>query len=89
MKYFDEEEKELIKSINQGEWKSLKKKDQKKYVKAAKDNIELMKKINIQLSFKDYNRIKIKAMQEGIPFQSYISNIIHRYNKGELSSRSR
>ena len=84
MKYIDEEEKEIVESFNRGEWKSLKKKDQKKYIDAAKENIELMKKINIHLSLKDYNRIKIKAMQEGIPLQAYISSIIHRYNKGEL-----
>ncbi len=88
MKYLDEEEKELIKSFNRGEWKSLKKKEQKKYVKAAKENVEMMKRINIQLTLKDYNRIKIRAMEEGIPFQTYISKIIHRYNKGELSSKS-
>lgn len=85
MKPIDEEEKELVESFNSGEWKSLKKKDQKKYIEAAKENIELMKKVNIHLSLKDYNRIKIKAMQEGIPFQTYISSIIHRYNKGELN----
>jgi predicted DNA binding CopG/RHH family protein len=85
MKYIDEEEKEIVESFNRGEWKSLKKKDQKKYIDAAKENIELMKKVNIHLSLKDYNRIKIKAMQEGIPFQAYISSIIHRYNKGELN----
>lgn len=85
MKYIDEEEKVIVESFNSAEWKSLKKKEQKKYIEAAKENIELMKKVNIHLSLKDYNRIKIKAMQEGIPFQAYISSIIHRYNKGELN----
>ncbi|MCC6181628.1 MAG: antitoxin [Bacteroidia bacterium] len=85
MKYLDEEEKEIVESFSHSEWKSLKKKDQSKYIDAAKENIELMKKVNIHLSLKDYNRIKIKAMQEGIPLQAYISSIIHRYNKGELN----
>lgn len=85
MKYLDDDEKEIIESFNKGEWKSIKKKNQKKYVEAAKNNIELMRKVNINLSLKDYNHIKIKAMQEGIPFQVYISSIIHKYNKGELS----
>jgi len=85
MKYFDEDEKDIIESFNKGEWKSIKKKSQKKYVETARENIELMRKVNIHLSLKDYNHIKIKAMQEGIPFQAYISSIIHRYNKGEFS----
>ncbi len=84
MKYLDEEEKGLIESYNRGEWKPIKKKDQKVYVKAAKESITKNKRINIRLTSKDYHDIQVKAVEEGIPYQTLISSIIHKYNKGEL-----
>ena len=86
MKYIDNEEKELVESYEKGEWKSIKKKDQKIYEKAAKASIAKTKRINIRLTPKDYNDIQIKAIEEGIPYQTLISSIIHKYNKGELKS---
>jgi predicted DNA binding CopG/RHH family protein len=86
MKYLDKEEKYLIDSYERGKWKSVKKKEPAKYVKAAKESIAKNKRINIRLTSKDYNDIQVKAIKEGIPYQTLISSIIHKYNKGELKS---
>ena len=86
MKYIDKEEKELIESYDKGEWKSVKKKDLSTYEKAAKESIAKTKRINIRLTPKDYHDIQVKAIEEGIPYQTLISSIIHKYNKGELKS---
>jgi len=88
MKYLDKEEKELMESYGKGEWKPIKKKDQKVYVKAAKESISKNKRINIRLTTKDYHDIQVKAIEEGIPYQTLISSIIHKYNKGKLRSTS-
>ena len=87
MKHLDKEEKELIESYNKGEWKSVKKKNKDVYVKAAKDSISKSKRINIRLTPKDYNDIQVKALEEGIPYQTLIASLIHKYNKGELKTR--
>jgi predicted DNA binding CopG/RHH family protein len=84
MKYVDKEEKELIESYERGEWKPVKGKDRKVFVKAAKESITKSKRINIRLTPKDYHDIQVKAVEEGIPYQTLISSIIHKYNKGEL-----
>jgi predicted DNA binding CopG/RHH family protein len=42
------------------------------------------KRINIRLTEKDYHDIQVKAMEEGIHYQTLISSIIHKFNKGEL-----
>ncbi len=84
MKYLDKEEKDLIESYKKGEWKPITKKNQKEYVKAAKESIAKNKRINIRLTSKDYHDIQVRAMEEGIPYQTLISSIIHKYNKGEL-----
>lgn len=89
MKYLDKEEKELIESYEKGEWESVKKKNQKEYIKAAKESIAKNKRINIRLTTKDYHDIQIKAMEEGMPYQTLISSIIHKYNKGELKSAAK
>ena len=88
MKYLDKEEKELMESYEKGEWKPIKKKDQKVYEKAAKESISKNKRINIRLTTKDYHDIQVKAIEEGIPYQTLISSIIHKYNKGKLRSTS-
>ncbi|MFH1197972.1 MAG: antitoxin [bacterium] len=86
MKYIDKEEKELMESYKKGEWKSIKKSSKKVYVKAAKESILKNKRINIRLTSKDYHDIQVKAIEEGIPYQTLISSVIHKYNKGELKS---
>lgn len=84
MKYLDKEEKELMESYKKGEWKSVKRKDKKRYEQAAKESLAKNKRINIRLTSKDYNDIQVKAIEEGIPYQTLIASIIHKYNKGEL-----
>ncbi|MBL1213926.1 MAG: antitoxin [Ignavibacteriae bacterium] len=86
MKYLDKDEKELVNSFEKGEWKPVKKKSQKAYVEAAKESMAKSKRINIRLTSKDYHDIQVKAIEEGIPYQTLISSIIHKYNKGELKS---
>ena len=84
MKYLDKEEKELMESYKKGEWRSVKRKDKKKYEQAAKESLAKNKRINIRLTSKDYNDIQVKAIEEGIPYQTLIASIIHKYNRGEL-----
>jgi predicted DNA binding CopG/RHH family protein len=86
MKYIDKEEKELIESYNKGEWKSVKTKSNKTYVESAKSSVTKSKRINIRLTTKDFYDIQAKAIEEGIPYQTLISSIIHKYNKGKLKT---
>ncbi|MEX0845193.1 MAG: hypothetical protein WD022_07915, partial [Balneolaceae bacterium] len=84
MDYLDKEEKELIESIENDEWSSVGKEEQDIFAKAAKASATKSKRINIRLTEKDYHDIQAKAMEEGIPYQTLISSIIHKYNKGKL-----
>ena len=86
MKYLDKEEKDLVESYENGEWKAIEKKNHKIYLKAAKESISKNKRINIRLTSKDYHDIQVKAIEEGIPYQTLISSLIHKYNKGELKT---
>ena len=56
-------------------------KEQKVFVEAAKSSITKSKRINIRLTSKDFYEIQSKALEEGIPYQTLISSIIHKFNK--------
>jgi predicted DNA binding CopG/RHH family protein len=88
MKYIDKEEKEFVESYKNNEWISITKTDKKKYINSARYSLSKNKRINIRLTLKDYNDIQVKAVEEGIPYQTLISSIIHKYNKGELNIKS-
>jgi len=88
MDYLDKEEKEIIESYENEEWVSSDKTLKEEIEKAAKNSTLKNKRINIRLTEKDFKDIQVKAMEEGIPYQTLISSIIHKYNKGELKANS-
>ncbi|MGR3177626.1 MAG: antitoxin [Candidatus Anammoxibacter sp.] len=85
----DQEEKNLMESIERGEWKPVKnfEKEKEKVFEAARNTLKKDKRINLRLTQKDYQEIQIKAIEEGIPYQSLISSIVHKYLNGLLTSR--
>jgi len=86
MDYHDKEEKEIMESYDRDEWVSVSKSKKAEIEEAADNSTKKSKRINIRLTEKDYRDIQIKAMEEGIPYQTLISSIIHKYNKGDLKS---
>jgi len=83
MKYYelDKEEKELLEEFERGEWIPVKDqaKARKEAIEAAKNTLNKIKNINIRLSARDLLKLKAKAMQEGIPYQTLVSSILRRY----------
>jgi predicted DNA binding CopG/RHH family protein len=88
-KPIDQEEKDLMESIERGEWQSVKNFDQerKKAVAAARNTLKKDKRINLRLSQKDYHQIQIKAIEEGVPYQTLIASLVHKYLNGSLVSQ--
>jgi predicted DNA binding CopG/RHH family protein len=86
----DQEEKDLMESIERDEWQSVKNIDQEKEkaIMAARNTLKKEKRINLRLTQKDYHQIQIKAIEEGIPYQTLISSLVHKYLNGSLASRS-
>jgi predicted DNA binding CopG/RHH family protein len=84
--YLDKDEKELVKSIENEEWVSdLSKKEKKQYEKYARYSLNKQKRINIRMTERDLKKIRTKAVEEGLPYQSLISMLIHKYNEGKVS----
>lgn len=79
MKYFDSEEKTLIESFEKGDWVSNKKPGHLAAIrKAAKEALKKSERINIRISSKDLTDVKRMASLEGIPYQTFVSSIIHK-----------
>jgi predicted DNA binding CopG/RHH family protein len=84
--YLDKDEMELAKSLENEEWISdLTKKEKKRYEEYARYSLSKRKRINIRMSERDLKKIQAKAIEEGIPYQSLISMLIHKYNEGKIS----
>ena len=85
----DEEEKELMASLESEEWQTVANFEQKKEEAevAARNTIKKDKRINLRLTQKDYQEIQIKAIEEGVPYQTLIASIVHKYLNGTLTTR--
>jgi predicted DNA binding CopG/RHH family protein len=82
----DKEEQALSKSIEKGEWKSVADLEEeiKKSKEYAKATFAKNRRMNIRIAQKDLNALKIKALEEGIPYQTLVSSIIRKYLSGRL-----
>ncbi len=87
----DNEEKNILESYELGEWKSVKnqKKEIKKLSEYARNTIKKDKRINIRMSSKDLDQVQVIAAQEGVPYQTFISSILHKYVSGYLIEKKR
>lgn len=45
-------------------------------------------RINIRLSSKDLRGLQRRALMEGIPYQTLVASILHKYVEGRLSEHS-
>lgn len=89
MKY-DKEEKAIVDAYEKGKLKlsSPSKKEIEAIKATARKTMVKDKRIIIRLYDHDYQGIQKKAMEMGIPYQTLISGIIHRYIEGELTSKA-
>ena len=79
----DQEEQEILDTFNRGEWVS-KNENLDKYKDAAKQTFAKSHRINFRVSEKDFRGIQVKARQEGMPYQTLVSSVLHKYLSGQL-----
>ena len=80
------EEKELLDSVERGEWRTIPnfKKKAKQYQEHARATFRKDKRVNIRISEKDLVNIQKRAIQEGLPYQTLISSVLHKFVNGRL-----
>ncbi len=81
----DKEEQEILEAYESGEFKSVLNPERKKLIEeSAAQMSKKDKRINIRLSGRDLNAIQRRAMEEGMPYQTLVSSILHKYVSGTL-----
>lgn len=82
----DNEEKELLASYEKDEWQSVEQvaAEKKRYQEYARATFRKDARVNIRISSKDLEAIQKRALEEGIPYQTLMASILHKYVTGRL-----
>ena len=81
----NKDEKEILKDFEAGEFESVLTSRRKKYIRAsAEETFKKDKRINIRISSRDLTSLQRRALEEGIPYQTLVSSILHKYISGGL-----
>jgi len=76
----DKEEKELLDSYENEEWLLVSDPAEiSKYKAAARSTFKKNKRVNIRISERDLELIQEKALIEGLPYQTLMSSVLHKY----------
>lgn len=86
----DEEERRLLESYERGEWERVPNHEFEiqRHKEIAINTLKKDKRINIRISNRDLTEIKKKAVLEGIPYQTLVSSILHKYLNGRLIEKA-
>lgn len=89
MAKLDKAESDLLKSIDAGEWKSVpnRQREADRYQEYAKATFRKDRRVNIRISSKDLDALQKRALEEGIPYQTLIASVLHKYVSGRLRER--
>lgn len=84
----DDEEQSILEAFESDEFESVLTDDRKTELMAiAQASVKKDKRINIRIAQRDLDAIQRKAMQEGMPYQTLIASILHKYASGSLTEQ--
>ncbi|MDO9251620.1 CopG family antitoxin [Hydrogenophaga sp.] len=84
----DAYETDLLAAFDKGALKSVASKAELAKFKAAARATALKdKRVNIRLSSGDLQDIQVKALEQGMPYQTLIASVLHKYVTGRLAER--
>ena len=82
---FNAEEQEILKDFEKGDFKSqLSPKRIAELKSAAEETFKKDRRINIRISSRDLEGLQRRALEEGVPYQTLVSSILHKYVSGSL-----
>src|SRR3954452_19277549 len=85
----DAYELEILRAFEEGRLPSVATKAELAKIKAAARATAIKdRRVNIRLSSGDLSDIQAKALEEGVPYQTLIASVLHKYVTGRLAERS-
>ena len=87
--FIDAEEEAIFRAVGRDEYVADKPRAQalKEWQRAARNTLK-KKPITVRVQEQDIVRIKAKALEQGIPYQTLVASILHRYAKGTLKEKA-
>ena len=83
------EENEILESYENDEWISVSNpSDIEQYKRAAKNTFKKDKRVNIRISGMDLELLQERALIEGLPYQTLMSSVLHKYVTGRLTDKN-
>ena len=82
----DPEEQQLLDSYEDQEWVPIRDQDgvRARFAEVAAAPHGKDQRVNIRLTARDLDQIRVRALEEGIPYQTLIGSILHKYVTGRL-----
>ncbi len=86
MNKLDQEEKEILEAFESGKVNRSKNaaETQQRHKEYAKAMFQKDARINIRLPSKDLRGLQKRALSEGIPYQTLVASVLHKYVEGRL-----
>ena len=84
-----EEERELLELVERGELVQVPNVEQEmEYARrAARNTLNKTKRVNLRMTERDFNLAHARANEEGIPYQTLLSSVIHKYLSGRMTEK--
>ena len=84
------EEQEILDSVERGEWKHIPaiEREMTGYRAAAQATLRKDKRVNIRMTERDLVWFQREAVHEGLPYQTLIASILHKYINGRLVEKT-
>ena len=90
VEYLDREEQEIVESIERDEWVSVT--NLPDAVAEARSiataTLKKDRRMNIRISDRDLKSLKARAAEEGIPYQTLVTSVLHKYVSGRLTEKA-
>jgi predicted DNA binding CopG/RHH family protein len=86
----DPEERDLLDSYGREEWQPIDnfEAEAKRFRGYARATARKDARVNIRISSKDLEALQKKALEEGIPYQTLIASVLHKYVSGRFVDRA-
>ncbi len=85
----NEEERDILDRFERGELRSAPGAEQEieEARQAARNTFNKTKRVNLRVTERDFNLAHSRAREEGIPYQTLLSSVIHKYLSGRLTEK--
>ena len=82
----DPEEHELLESFERDDWRPVAEEDAEfaRYRQFARTMFKKDMRVNIRISKKDLEALQKRALEDGIPYQTLMASVLHKYVSGRL-----